>query len=421
MRTGIRERALIVHLWSSRQSESDREDTGSEFRELVKTAGVAPVGEAGYEVRRKTPAWLMGKGQAEEVARSCQTLKVDVVLVDEDLKPMQQRNLEQVTECKVIDRTGVILDIFAQRAKSQEGQIQVELAQLNYLMPRLTGRTIQSQLAGGIGTRGPGEQKLEMDRRRIRDRMTFLRKGIERVKRHRALQRTGRRDIPLPLVTLVGYTNAGKSTLLNQLSGAQLFTQDLLFATLDPTTRRVRLPRHGEVLVTDTVGFIRELSVHLVAAFKATLEEVAQSDLLIQVLDVSHHAIKEHDVIVRGVLKELGAGEISCLTVLNKIDRLAASDRAAWERCFPGAISVSAKTGEGCKMLLSEVERRLERRRMHVSLRIPYTEGRVQALLHQFAIIENETYDSRGMKVEAWVDPKFASRLKPYQVTGRKK
>ncbi len=414
--TAFRERAWLVHLWKPRESSRARDDAVHELEALARTAGVAIAGQVSFEVRYPSPALGMGKGQAEQVAQQCQTQKLDVVLVDRDLKPMQQRNLERLTGGKVIDRTGLILDIFAQRAKSQEGQLQVELAQLSYLLPRLSGQgTGLSQMGGGIGTRGPGEQKLEMDRRRIRYRMTVLRKAIEGVRRHRAIQRESRREVPLSSVTLVGYTNAGKSTLLNRLTQAEGFTQDLLFATLDPTTRRARLPRHGEVLLTDTVGFIQDLSIHLIAAFKATLEEVAQAELLLYVLDASHHAIEEHDRTVRKVLKDLGADRIPHIVVLNKADHLTQEDRVAMERKYPGSIALSALTGEGCSALMVEIERRLEDRRLHVSVRIPYAETKVQAMLHQFGTIERESYEPQGIDIDAWVDAKFASRLKPYR------
>lgn len=410
------ERGLLVSVWSPRQTESMREDLLSEFQALAKTAGVIPVSQVHCEMRKPSPGTFIGRGKAEEIAAQCKELGVAVMLIDKDLKPSQQRNLEELTGCKVVDRSGLILDIFAQRAKSLEGQIQVELAQLMYILPRLAGRgSLLSQLGGGVGTRGPGETKIEMDRRRIRERMTFLRASIEGLRRHRSLQRKSRQSVPLPMVTLVGYTNAGKSTLLNRLARSTVFTEDLLFATLDPTTRRVRLPHHGEILLTDTVGFIQDLSIHLTAAFKATLEEVAMANLLVHVVDASHHARQDHMKTVHGVLKQLGADAIPQVVVFNKADRLARADREAIERLYPGSLTLSASTGEGCDTLLKEIERKLETRRSHVSVRIPYAQTRVQALVHQFGIVEKEQYGPRGVDMEAWVDEKFASRLKSFK------
>ncbi len=306
------------------------------------------------------PATLVGRGKAHEIRVSAREAHAEVIIFDNDLTPTQLRNLEAALGAKVIDRTQLILDIFARRARSREGQLQVELAQLTYLLPRLSGRgTILSRLGGGIGTRGPGEQKLEFDRRRIRARIQRLGQGIEKVRSERFLHRAHRRRNQLLTVALVGYTNAGKSTLFNALTQARVSTSDRLFVTLDPTVRLVRLPSHRRILLSDTVGFIRKLPPHLVAAFRATLEELEGASLMVQVTDASHPQHSQQETAVEHLLETLGVVEAPRLLVWNKIDMLDAAARARMPQ-GPRTVAVSALTGEGFTVLLQKIDEMLE-------------------------------------------------------------
>ncbi|MGB3932581.1 MAG: GTPase HflX, partial [bacterium] len=272
----------------------EAEESLRELEELARSVGAEIQYQALQQRSFPDPIYYVGKGKAEELALLCEELGIELVIFDTELTPAQQRNLDRLFNCRVIDRTRLILDIFARRAQSREGKLQVELAQLRYLLPRLTGKGVElSRLGGTIGTRGPGETKLEMDRRRIRERIGFLEKQIKELRKHRQIQRQRRQKSLIPIVSLVGYTNAGKSTLLNALSRADVFVADQPFATLDPTTRRVSLPGGGEILLTDTVGFIRNLPEHLLAAFRATLEEIGEADLLLEVADASHPQVLE--------------------------------------------------------------------------------------------------------------------------------
>lgn len=335
------------------------------------------------------------------------------VVVGCELSPAQTRNLEDVVGVAVLDRTQVILDIFAQRARSKEGAIQVELAQLTYLLPRLAGRgTLLSRLGGGIGTRGPGEQKLEVDRRRVRARIRQLEREIETVRRSRREQRKSRRRLPWPSFVLVGYTNAGKSTLMNALSGAGVFVEDKLFATLDPTTRLVELPEGMSALVTDTVGFIRDLPHKLVAAFAATLEEVAEADFLIHVLDATHPEAETHEAVVRGVLEELGAGQTPAIITLNKIDLVREEgQRERLLRTFPGAVAVSARTGENLEALLEEMARRVAEGRCWATFRVPVGEGWALELLHERGKVEEVRFEDGAYLVKALVGRRELGKL----------
>ncbi len=433
-----------------------------ELEALGVTAGAIVVDRVEQVIDQPNPALLIGKGKAEALRARCEAASVNVVLVSVDLKPVQQRNLERILERKVVDRTGLVLDIFARRARSQEGKLQVELAQLLYLLPRLAGRgTAFSQLAGGIGTRGPGERKIEYDRRRIRDRIAHLRRQIEGVRSHRTLQRKARQDVPIPIVAIVGYTNAGKSTLLNALTHAKVFTEDLLFSTLDPTTRRFKLPHHGEVLLTDTVGFLEDLSHHVIDAFKATLEEVTEADLLVHAVDASLPAevMRRQMATVERTIRELmgkvdharphagagGAGAPSprepggfsplggpqgfpnsslrdgadrpSLLLLNKADRLDWAQRRALSAQYPDGIVLSALSGEGMEVLAERIEGCLAERRHEVNVLIPYSAGHTLALVHQYGIILNKEHGPTGVTIRALVDPKFAGRLKQYAVS----
>jgi GTPase len=348
-----RETAFLVGVVRHRQSRWEAEDSLAELAQLARAAG-AKVADAILQDRdRLDPRYLIGRGKAEEIRGRC--AGVDVVILDEELSGSQQRNLEKLLGRRVVDRTGLILDIFAQRAQTREGKLQVELAQLDYLLPRLAGAWSHlERLGGGIGTRGPGETQLESDRRRIKTRMAKIRRDLEQVRRHRALLRRPRRKIPFPIVALVGYTNAGKSSLMNALTRAGVTVRDQLFATLDPTLRRLTLPGHRVALLSDTVGFIRKIPHQLVAAFQATLEEVQEAELLLHVVDISHPHAELQQAAVEAVLAELGLAARPTVLVYNKIDRLGSRPEFPWGP-GSGRVATSAKTGAGLDDLRREI------------------------------------------------------------------
>jgi len=360
--------------------------------------------------------FYIGHGAADHVKELVQANGATCVVVGCELSPAQTRNLEDVVEVTVLDRTQVILDIFAQRARSKEGAIQVELAQLNYLLPRLVGRgTLLSRLGGGIGTRGPGEQKLEVDRRRIRERIGRLEREIESVRRSRSQQRKSRERLPWPAFALVGYTNAGKSLLMNRLSGAGVLVEEKLFATLDPTTRLVELPMGMRALVSDTVGFIRDLPPKLVAAFAATLEEVVEADFLLHVLDASHPEVERHEAVVREVLDELGAGETPVVLALNKIDLVPEADqRERLAKSHPDSVAVSALTGEGIERLLELMAGKVAEGRCWATFRVPPAEGWALALLHERGSVEAQRFEDGVYVVKALVSRRELGKLSRY-------
>lgn len=347
------ETALLVGVVRHRQPRWEAEDSLAELEQLARTAGARVAGSVLQERDRLDPRYLIGRGKAEEIRERCGG--VDVVILDEELSGSQQRNLEQLLSRRVVDRTGLILDIFAQRAQTREGKLQVELAQLDYLLPRLAGAwTHLERLGGGIGTRGPGETQLESDRRRVKTRMAKIRKDLEQVRRHRALLRRPRRKVPFPVVALVGYTNAGKSSLMNALTRAGVTVRDQLFATLDPTLRRLTLPGDRVVLLSDTVGFIRKIPHQLVAAFQATLEEVQEAELLLHVVDISHPHAELQQAAVEAVLGELGLADRPTILVYNKTDRLGQRPEFPWGP-GSGRVATSAKTGSGLDALRHEI------------------------------------------------------------------
>lgn len=392
------ERAMLVGIESMASLE--------ELRSLAETAGAEVAGVCLQRREKPDNATYIGSGKAEDLSLDIQGLRCDMVIVDDELSGAQIRNLENLCGVKVIDRTTLILDIFAQRAQSRAGKLQVEMAQLSYQLPRLIGEGVSlSRLGGGIGTRGPGETKLEISRRRIRRRLNDLRAEVEELSRQRAVQRTRRKKSELPVVALVGYTNTGKSSLLNRLSGADVLAKDMLFATLDPVMRRVELPEGGAFLLVDTVGFIRKLPHTLVDAFRSTLEEVVQADLLLMVSDASEEALDQQRQVVCSVLSDLGAGEKPCIDVLNK------TDCAREDAMLPGAVRVSARTGEGMDALLQEIARRLFASQRTVRLRIPYTNGSLLSWLHDNATVLEEAYEADATHVTVRLDRARLDRI----------
>ncbi|HEY8536984.1 MAG TPA: GTPase HflX [Vicinamibacterales bacterium] len=355
-----RERAALVGLVTRTDPRVDVDDAFEELAGLAEAAGAEVVLRLAQERPRPDPATFLGRGKIESLAQACAELDVDVVIFDNELTPGQLRHIEKIVDRKVVDRTQLILDIFARRARTREGKLQVELAQLEYLLPRLVGAGIAlSRLGGGIGTRGPGETKLETDRRRIRARIHQIRQEIEDVRRRRAQLRERRHKQAVPTVALVGYTNAGKTTLFNRLTREEADATDALFVTLDPLVRRVRLPDRRELLISDTVGFIDRLPHTLVAAFRATLEEVADADLILHVIDASNPERDRHVSAVHRVLEEVDATDVPQLHVYNKIDRVEEEDRRRLAAADPDALLVSARTGEGIDGLLDAISRHL--------------------------------------------------------------
>jgi len=397
------ERIFLIGAEFKSRAAWELRDSLDELSELATTAGGEVVGDGTQKLEAPIAATFIGSGKAETFARQCRERDVDTVIFDDELSPAQSRNLEQVFDCKVLDRTALILDIFAQRAQTREGKLQVELAQLQHLLPRLTRFWSHlSRQKGGIGMRGDGETQLETDRRRVQERITRIQRDLHDVRRHRSNQRSGRQRHLWPLASIVGYTNAGKSTLLNRLTGARTLAADKLFATLDPTTRRLTLPSNQTVLLTDTVGFIRKLPHRLVEAFKATLEEVVEADLLLHVVDISHPQADEQIQAVNVVLEEIGATGKPTLMVLNKTDRLAHPESVArhLDR-FPSAVAVSAVTGTGFSHLLAELGSQLRPVRDFVELQVPHEESAVIARLHTVGEVVERDYRGRTARFKA--------------------
>lgn len=408
-----KERAVLVGLscHSFGMDENADEETLAELAALVETAG----GETVAVTLQNRPApdarTFIGEGKAQEVKELAEANEADLIIFDNELSPSQMRVLEEMTGKTVLDRSALILDIFAQRARTGEGKLQVELAQYQYILPRLAGLgQAMSRLGGGIGTRGPGESKLESDRRHIRRRIDKLRADLEQVRQVRAVQRRQRKKTELPLVAIVGYTNAGKSTLLNLLTDAGIEANDRLFDTLDPTTRKKRISDTQEILLSDTVGFIRKLPHHLVSAFKATLEELAYADLLLHVVDVSDPNWEIHAATVDKVIEQLGAQEIPRVMVYNKADKCTDLPAAR------DGVLFSAKTGEGTEALLAAIEKALGRGKHEMHLCIPYSDGAALDLLHREAQVKSVDYGENGTLVTAIVDDKLCGQMQKYRV-----
>jgi len=402
--------------------EFDADESLAELRTLAESAGARVVGEILQRRDRPDPATLIGAGKLEEIAGAAASVDADVLLFDHDLSPSQQRNIEKIIQRRVIDRTQLILDIFARHARTREGQLQVELAQLHYMMPRLAGHGVEmSQLGGGIGTRGPGETKLETDRRKIARRVRHVDEQLENVRRIRAQQRHRRESAPVATVALVGYTNAGKSTLFNALTRAGVLSSPKMFATLDPTLRAVALPSKRKVLLSDTVGFIRNLPHTLVSAFRATLEEVQRASLILHVSDASSRLSAEQDAQVEIVLKELEAEKKPRLRVMNKVDLLdeevAQSRLADAARSDSKTVYVSAAEGTGLDLLLDRIDKMIEEDAVSlVRLRVPQSEGKTLALLESKGRIFSRKYTDGGVDLEVEAPESVVRRVKQFVV-----
>jgi len=413
------ERVFLIGAELKSRTSWEVREALDELAELAVTAGAEVVGDGTQRLETPAAGTFIGRGKADEFARHCRGQEVDTVIFDDELSAAQSRNLEKVFECKVLDRTALILDIFARRARTREGKLQIELAQLQHLLPRLTRYWSHlSRQKGGIGMRGgEGESQLEADRRRVQERIDRIREELVLVRRQRRTQRTGRQRHLWPLASIVGYTNAGKSTLLNTLTGSAVLAEDKLFATLDPTTRRLRLPTNQNVLLTDTVGFIRKLPHRLVAAFKATLEEVVEADLLLHVVDMSHSQAEEQIEAVNTVLEEIGASGKPTLMVFNKIDRVENGGllNRNLER-FPNAVAVSAVTGEGLAGLLAELGNQLRPARDFVELEVPHSEPAVIARLHAVGQVVERDYNGESARFKARIPAHLHAEFAPFIV-----
>jgi len=423
------ERGFLVGIELKREKSVWRvEDSLAELSQLARTAGIEVVGSTIQRLDHPRPASLIGKGKVEELKALKGELKPDVIIFDEELSPRQQRNLEEELDLKIVDRTALILDIFAQHARTHEGRLQVELAQYEYRLPRLTrlwthlarqvGGTAARGGPGGVGVRGPGETQLETDRREIGRRITHLRQQLEQVRTHRRLYRRRRRRAAIPVVAIVGYTNAGKSTLLNSLAGSDILVEDKLFATLDPTTRRVPLP-HGRVaLFTDTVGFIQKLPTQLVAAFQATLEEIAEADLLLHIVDITHPHVREQSLAVEETLRQIGADDRPLVTALNKIDLLPSSENspllAEIDRRYPNCVPISALEGTGLDLLLRRLEEVLEEELIRLRVLLPHGENNLRGLFHQRGLVKLERYTEQGIIIEGKLPQELEARFEKY-------
>jgi len=413
-----RERALLAALRLPRQRRYEIEESLDELGRLAESAGAEVVGRVTQERRAPTPKLYFGKGKVDELRASSEREGANLMISDDALSPVQERNLGGSLGLKVIDRTALILDIFAQRARTMEGKLQVELAQLSYLLPRLVGQWKHlERLGGGIGTRGPGETQLESDRRMIRHRIEKIRGELGRVRVHRRLLRDRRKAAGVPVVALVGYTNAGKTTLLNRLTGAEHAAADQLFVTLDPAARLCSRTGHAPFILTDTVGFIRKLPHQLVAAFKATLEELEEADVLVHVVDASHPGLDEQMLAVDSLLSELELGPRPTIVALNKMDRLDgdAAVSALVDR-FEG-VALSARTGEGVEALLDRIERALSPGVERVRLRIPYRDGTALAHCYERGRVLARSDDADGIHLEVELPPRLLAFVEAYRRT----
>ena len=403
------ERVILVGV--STGDHDDTEQSLDELGDLVKTAGAVPAGKVIQNREAMHPGTYVGKGKIEEIKELLWELDATGIVCDDELSPAQMNNLTELLETKVMDRTLVILDIFAGRASTSEGKIQVELAQLRYRQSQLTGAgKALSRLGGGIGTRGPGEKKLEIDRRLIKDRIAQLNRELKDVKRHRELTREQRKRNHVPVVAIVGYTNAGKSTLLNTLTDAGILEEDQLFATLDPTTRNLKLPSGQEILLTDTVGFIRKLPHHLIEAFRSTLEEAKYADIILHVVDASNPQMDEQMFVVYETLQRLEVMNKPVITAFNKMDRVG---EAITVRDFQAdkIVQISAKSGENLEQLFTAVEEILREEKIHIERVFPYSESAKVQLIRKYGELLKEEFEEDGVHVEAYVPQEIYGRL----------
>jgi len=405
------ERTIVVGVKRTQDRTHDLHDSLKELTLLIHAAGGAVVHTTWQELHSVSSATLIGKGKVQEIAEAIETHGAQLVAIDEELSPTQNRNLEKEWGVRVVDRTAVILDIFALRARTREGKLQVELAQLDYLAPRLVGRgEMMSQQAGRIGTRGPGETQLEYDRRAMRRRITILKQRIKEVRRHRTIHRRRREDVSLPLVSLMGYTNAGKSTLMNRLTRAGVLVEDQLFSTLDPTVRRMRLPSGREILLADTVGFIKRLPHQLVAAFKATFEEMAHADLLIEVVDSADPDYEGRIKVVEELLAELELADRPRILVFNK------SDLGDYVPHGDETMSLSARTGEGVERLIARMEELLGAGFNHVTLKLSHEQGDILSTLYRVGTVIRVRHYGRAVRVECALPEKYVGKYRAYIV-----
>ena len=437
------ERALLVGVEVKRRVSSfSIGDSMEELARLADTGGLEVVGQMIQHVERIHSATMIGKGKLQEIVEAREELQFDAVVFNDELAPAQERTIEEAFESdvKVPDRTALILDIFAQHARTREGAVQVELAQYEYRLPRLTrmwthlarqaGGAAGRGGTGGVGLRGPGERQLELDRREIRARIGHLKSELEDVRRQRGQHRRQRKREGIPVISIVGYTNAGKSTLLNALTGAGVMVQDKLFATLDPTTRRLRLPKGEEVLFSDTVGFIQKLPTQLIASFRATLEEIIDSNVLLHVVDITHPNAREQMNAVEETLEEIGAGGKVTVIALNKIDGLEShkimpneeSGRAVegWLQDYPGSVPISALRGDGLDAMLGRLEEILGSDLKPIRVRIPYRASELVALFHRKGVVDEETYDKNGTMISGRLPSALVSEFEGYRVAGDK-
>ncbi len=386
-----------------------------ELGRLAMAAGARVVGRVIQERDKPHSRTFIGPGKAKEIADLAKARGATMVVFDDELSPSQQQHLEEEIGVKVLDRTALILDIFAQRAHTSEGKLQVELAQLEYNLPRLRGLWLHlSRLGGGIGTRGPGETQLEVDRRRVRQRISRIKRELREVAKNRETQRKKRHESSVLTVSLVGYTNAGKSTLLNALTGADVLVEDKLFATLDSTSRRLKAADRHQIVISDTVGFISKLPHQLVAAFRSTLDEVRDADLLVHVVDASHPNMREQMTAVESVLEEIGAAEKPRLMAMNKIDLLDEGDRKRLEKLYPDAVAVSAVEGTGMDELVQKIETALSANFISVNLKIPYEDGNVVQLVHAVGRVEKMEHRPDGMALKAEIPRSELSKVSRY-------
>jgi len=417
-----KERAVIVGVEVSGNSNLlTLDDSLVELALLADTAGLSTVGEVRQRVRRPNPKTFVGSGKVKEIKIIAEENLADIIIFDDELSPRHQRELEKVfgEAVRIIDRSALILDIFAQHARTREGSLQVELAQYEYLLPRLTrawthlarqagGGGGRAGSTGGVGLRGPGETQLEVDRRAIRTRISTLKKELKKVRSHRRRYLDRRKKSEIPTISLVGYTNAGKSTLLNHISGSDIYVADQLFATLDPTTRRIQLPDGNEALMTDTVGFIQKLPTTLVAAFRATLEEIAEADILLHVVDISHPNAVVQSKIVRETLEEIDVHGLPVVTALNKIDTLSdPQDAYDYLDEFDRAVAISALTGDGVPTLLKVLEEELLDRLSPLKVSLPYEEGRLISLFHEHGIVETIDHQDSTVLIQGRIPSKI--------------